>query len=107
VRRCVVRRLVHRLISRLISVFVWFLLKDQLQSIIDSINDLTLQIRKHEYFGDLEYIILIVGILSLYAINLGYVSLFIDSLFMFLTILKKLLYLIYPQIELMNIVLFL
>jgi len=29
----------------------------------------TLQIRKHEYFGDLNFIILFVGILSLYAIN--------------------------------------
>jgi len=27
----------------------------------------TLQIRKHEYFGDLEFIILFVGILPLYA----------------------------------------
>jgi len=39
----------------------------------------TLQIRKHEYFGDLNFIILSVGILLLYAINLGVVSLFADT----------------------------
>jgi len=44
----------------------------------------TLQIWKHEYFGDLDFIILFVGILSMYAINLGAVSLFADSLFTFL-----------------------
>ena len=44
----------------------------------------TLQIRKHEYFGDLDFIILFVGILPMYAINLGAVSLFADSLFTFL-----------------------
>ncbi|AES73418.1 transmembrane protein, putative [Medicago truncatula] len=31
----------------------------------------TLQIQKHVHFGDLEFIILSVGILPLYAINLG------------------------------------
>jgi len=44
----------------------------------------TLQIRKHGYFGDLGFIILFVGILPLYAINLGVVSLFADSPFTFL-----------------------
>jgi len=44
----------------------------------------TLQIRKHEYFGDLGFIILFIGILSMYVINLSAVSLFADSLFMFL-----------------------
>jgi len=44
----------------------------------------TLQIRKHEYFGGLDFIILFVGILPLYAINLSDVSLFIDSSFTFL-----------------------
>ena len=63
-----------------------------------SINDLdvTLQIRKHEYDsdldfflrnGDLDFIILFVGILPLYAINLGVVSLFADSSSTFLTML--------------------
>jgi len=40
-----------------------------------------LQIQKHEYFGDLDFIILFVGILPLYAISLGDVSLFADSSF--------------------------
>jgi len=44
----------------------------------------TLQIQKHEYFGDLGFIILFVGILPMYAINLGAVSLFADSPFTFL-----------------------
>ncbi|AES88711.1 transmembrane protein, putative [Medicago truncatula] len=44
----------------------------------------TLQIRKHEYFGDLSFIILFVGILPLYGIKLGAVSLFADSPFTFL-----------------------
>ncbi|AET03591.1 transmembrane protein, putative [Medicago truncatula] len=44
----------------------------------------TLQIRKHVYFSDLSFIILFVGILPLYAINLGVVSLFADSPFTFL-----------------------
>ncbi|AES81551.1 transmembrane protein, putative [Medicago truncatula] len=44
----------------------------------------TLQIRKHGYFGDLGFIILFVGILPLYAINLGAMSLFADSPFTFL-----------------------
>ncbi|AES67346.1 transmembrane protein, putative [Medicago truncatula] len=44
----------------------------------------TLQIRKHGYFGDLNFIILFVGILPSYAINLGDASLFADSPFMFL-----------------------
>jgi len=55
----------------------------------------TLQIWKHGYFSDLGFIILFVGhfkkilfvgILSLYAINLGAVSLFIVSPFTFLAI---------------------
>jgi len=44
----------------------------------------TLQIWKHGNFSDLNFIILFVGILSLYAINLGAVSLFADSPFTFL-----------------------
>ena len=55
----------------------------------------TLQIRKHVHFSDLEYIILFVDILPLYAINLGDMSSFVDSLFTFLTILNMLLYLMY------------
>jgi len=44
----------------------------------------TLQIQKHEYFSGLDFIILFVGILSLYAINLSIVSLFAYSPFTFL-----------------------
>jgi len=41
VRSCVVRRLVRRcFVLRLFAVFVWFILKNQLQSITDSIDDL-------------------------------------------------------------------
>jgi hypothetical protein len=44
-----------------------------------------LQIRKHEYSGDFNIIILfIVGIMLLYAINSDAVSLFVDSSFTFL-----------------------
>jgi len=43
-----------------------------------------LQIRKHGYFGNLDFIILFVGILSMYAIKLGVVSLFVNSPFKFL-----------------------
>jgi len=49
----------------------------------------TLQIRKHEYFEDLNIVILIIfvdiGTLSFYAINMDVVSLFTDSSFLFLT----------------------
>jgi hypothetical protein len=64
----------------------------------------TLQIRKHGYFSDLGFIILFVGILPLYAINLCVVSLFADSSFAFLAMfVSDVLY----QFEWMNIVLFL
>jgi len=48
----------------------------------------TLQIRRHEYSGDLDIVILVifVGICTLlfYAINMDVVSLFTDSSFLFL-----------------------
>jgi len=44
----------------------------------------TLQIWKLGYFSDLDFIILFVGILPMYVINLGVVSLFADSPFTFL-----------------------
>jgi len=55
----------------------------------------TLQIRKHRYSGDLDFIILFVGILLLYVINLSVVSLSAGSLFMFLAMLIVLLHLMY------------
>jgi len=55
-----------------------------------------LQILKHECYGDLDFIKLFVGILLLYAINLGYVSLFTNSPFTFLAMmLMMLLHLMY------------
>jgi len=62
------------------------MLKNLHHSITNSIMiwALTLQIRKHVYFGDLDFIILFVGILSLYVINLDVVSLFAYSSFTFL-----------------------
>jgi hypothetical protein len=45
----------------------------------------TLQIQKHGRSGDFKiFILFVVGILPLYAINLDVVSLFADSSFMFL-----------------------
>jgi len=48
----------------------------------------TLQIRRHEYFGDFNIVILVIfvgiGTLLFYAINMDYVSLFTDSSFLFL-----------------------
>jgi hypothetical protein len=77
--------LVHRcLISRLVAVFVQFILKDQLQSIVDSI-------RKHEHFSHFYFIILFVGInLLLYVVNL-----FAYSSFSFLAMLNLYLHLMY------------
>jgi len=46
----------------------------------------TLKIRKHVNFGDLDFIILFVGTLPFYTINLGVVSLFTDSPFTFLAV---------------------
>jgi len=54
-----------------------------------------LQIHKHGYSGDLDFIVLFVCILPLYAINLDVVSLFADSPFTFLGMLIMLLYLMY------------
>jgi len=48
-----------------------------------------LQIRRHGYFGDLGFIILFIGILPLYAINLSVMNLFADSRFVFVTKKKK------------------
>jgi len=50
---------------------------------------------KHEYSGDLDFIILFLGILLIYAINLDDVSLFVDSPYTFLVMLNMLLYLMY------------
>jgi len=61
-------------------------LKDRHQSIINSINDLGVNVADPEawVFRWSRSYHIIVGILSLYAINLDAVSLFIDSSFTFL-----------------------
>jgi len=67
-----------------------------------------LQIRRHEYFGDMNIVILLifVGICTLpfYAINMDVVSLFTDSSFLFLANLYCIDVL--HQFEWMNIVYF-
>jgi len=85
------------LISCLVAVFVCSYWKINFsQSITKSINGTsTLQIQKHGYSGDLDLIILFVGILLWYAINLDVVSMFVVSSFTFLEILMILLYLMY------------
>jgi len=65
-----------------------------------------LHIRKHGYFSGLDFIILFVGTLPLYAINLSVVSLFIDSSFTFLAMFVSDCGVLY-QFKWMNIVLFL
>jgi len=88
VRRCVVRRLVRRLICVLSqcsfsSYSKIYISQLQIQLMIWTS---TLQIQKHGYFVDLDFIILFIGILSLYAINLDVVSLFANSPFTILVI---------------------
>ena len=89
-----------RVLSRCLFSSYWKIYISQLQ-IQPMIWTSTLQIRKHGCFRDLSFIILFVGILPLYAINLGAVSLFADSPFTFLGIWCTLWF------EWMNIVLFL
>ena len=88
---------------RSLFIFYWNIYISQLQ-IQQMICESTLQIRKHEYFGDLGFIILFIGILSMYVINLSAVSLFADSLFMFLAMFVSD---VHCQFEWMNIILFL
>jgi len=84
------------LISRLVSVFVWYLLKYQLQSITKSINDLddNVAYRKHGCSRHMDFVMLFVGILLLYAINLG-VEFFSPYIHSFLAMLNMWLYLMY------------
>jgi hypothetical protein len=55
----------------------------------------TLHIRNHGHSGYFDFIILFVGILPLYAINLDVVSLFAGSSFLFLAMLNFYLYMMY------------
>jgi len=91
------------LISRLCAVCFWFPVlvrclfdsswkisfeQVQIRSMTMTLPSSTLQIRKHEYLGDLNIVILVifVGIdtLTFYAINMDVMSLLTDSLFLFL-----------------------
>ena len=92
-----------RVLSRCLFISYWKIYISQLQ-IQPIIWASTLQIRKHGYFGNLGFIILFVGILPMYAINLGGMSLLADSPFTFLAMfICDVLY----RFEWMNIVLFL
>jgi len=92
-----------RVLSRCSFISYWKIYISQLQ-IQPMIWASTSYIRKHGYFGDLGFIILFVGILLMYAINIGVVSLFTDPPFTFLAMfVSDVLY----QFEWMNIVLFL
>jgi hypothetical protein len=104
VRCCVGRRLVRRyLISRIVLLRCSFnssrkIIFSQLQ-IQSMIWASALQIRKHEYSGDFNFIkLFVVDILPLYAINSDAVSLFADSSFTFLAKLNMWLYLMYLSI---------
>ena len=61
----------------------------QIRSMTMTLASSTLQIRRHEYSGDFNIVILVIfvsiGTLSFYAINMDVVSLFTDSSFLFLT----------------------
>ena len=70
----------------------------------------TLQIRRHEYSGDLDIVILVIfvgiGTLPFYAINMDVVSLFTDSSFLFLANLDLYFIDVLYQFKWMNIVYF-
>jgi len=92
-----------RVLLRCSFISYWKIYISQLQ-IQPIIWTSTLQIRKHGYFGDLCFIILFVGILQMYAINFGVMSLFANSPFTFLAMfISDVLY----RFKWMNIVLFL
>jgi len=82
----------------------------QIQSMTMTLASSTLQIRRHEYFGNLIIVILVifVGIytLTFYAINMDAVSLFTDSSFLFLANLNFYCIDVLYQFKWMNIVYF-
>ena len=113
------------LISRLCVVCFWFPVlvrclfdscwyisfeQVQIRSMTMNLASSTLQIRRHEYFGDLNIVILVifVGICTLpfYAINMDAVNLFTDSSFLFLANLNLYCIDVLYQFEWMNIVYF-
>jgi len=111
VRRCVVRRLCDLIWFRVLlqcSIGLYWMISFSQSQIQSMIWTPTLQIQKHEYSGYLDFIMLLVDTLSLYAINLDVVSLFTYLPFTFLAILIMLLYLMYSiNLNEKNIVLFL
>ena len=113
------------LISRLCAMCFWFLVlvwclfdsgwktsfeQVQIRSMTMTLASSTLQIRRHEYSGDINIVILVifVGIdtFPFYAINMDVVSLFTDSSFLFLAILNLYCIDVLYQFEWMNIVYF-
>jgi len=113
------------LISRFCAVCFWFPVlvrclfdsgwkisfeQVQIRSMTMTLASSTLQIRKHEYFRDLNIVILVifVGICTLpfYAINMDVVSLFTDSSFLFLANLNLYCINILDKFEWMNIIYF-
>jgi len=113
------------LISHFCAVCFWFLIlmrclfdsgwkisfeQVQIRSMTMILTSSTLQIRRHEYFGDINIVILVifVGISTLlfYAINMDVVSLFTDSSFLFLVNLNLYCIDVLYQFELMYIVYF-
>jgi len=82
----------------------------QIRSLTMSLTSSTLQIRRHEYSGDFNIVILVifVGICTLpfYVINMDVVSLFTDSSFLFLANLDLYCINVLYQFKWMNIVYF-
>jgi len=82
----------------------------QIRSMTMTLASSTLQIRRHEYSGDFNIVILVIfvgiGTLPFYAINMDAVSLFTDSSFLFLANLGLYCIDVLHQFEWINIVYF-
>jgi len=82
----------------------------QIRSMTMTLTSSTLQIRRHEYFRNLNIVILVIfvgiGTLPFYAINMDAVSLFTNSSFLFLANLDLYCIDVLHQFEWMNIVYF-
>jgi len=82
----------------------------QIRSMTMTLASSSLQIRRHEYFGDSNIVILVIfvgiGTLPFYAINMDAVSLFTNSSFLFLANLDLYCIDVLYQFEWMNIVYF-
>jgi len=82
----------------------------QIRSMTMTLASSRLQIQRHEYFGDINIVILVISVgigrLSFYAINMDDVSLFTDSSFLFLANLDLYRIDVRYQFEWMNVVYF-